>query len=110
MRPTHDCPDWEHAGEEEASSSPTETVGAGSTEDVNKVVELRRVPATEVVTLCFEKASLATVLDTLSAVTGAAFDVAAVHSGKLSLTTKGTVEEIVSQISLLSGTSVTIAQ
>lgn len=76
----------------------------------NRVRELRAIPLTEVISLCVhEEAGLPAALERLSRLTGYAFDVSGTPTPGFTLTAKGTVEEVVSQLSSAAGVTITIA-
>lgn len=66
----------------------------------SRVHELRRVPMNDVISLCVSEAvGLENALESLSVVSGYAFDVSGSPARSFTLTAKGTVEEIVEQLS-----------
>lgn len=73
--------------------------------------EIGRMPLTRTLSLCVhEDAGLPVVLDKLSRATGYAFDVVGSPNAHFTLTAKGTLDDVLSQLSSAAGVSVTIAQ
>ena len=75
----------------------------------NGVHEIRALPPTHVVSLCVsEQAGLPAALDALSRLTGYAFDVSGSPAATFSVQAKGTVEEILAQLSSAAGVTITV--
>ena len=74
-----------------------------------KEQEVAAFPPTHVLSACSAGATLATVLDGISRHTGAAFDVVGDLSTKVDGQVKGTVQEVIRQLSAETGTSITLA-
>jgi hypothetical protein len=78
---------------------------------ITKVEEIRRLPSTEVVSLCVsEEAGLDAALDSLSRMSGYAFDVSGSPAASFTVKAKGTVQEILTQLSSAAGVTITIAR
>ncbi len=82
----------------------------GQAQRDQKLIDIRRLPPTEAVSLCADEAELTSVLDALSSISGLAFDVSGSPSGKFSLEAKGTVVEILKEIEAQTGTTIRIAE
>lgn len=75
-----------------------------------KMREISPMSLNESLSLCVhEEAGLPAVLDTLSRVTGYAFDVSGSPAATFTLTTKGTLEEVLAQLSSAAGVTITVA-
>lgn len=81
------------------------------TDAKNEVKEIQQLPGTEVVSLCVhEEAGLPAALETLSRITGYAFEVSGSPAPNFTLTATGTVDEILVQLSSAAGITVTLAR
>jgi hypothetical protein len=84
--------------------APIQTPGAG------EIIEFQRMPAGEVVSLCADQADLAAVLDSLSQISGFAFEVSGPSPGKFDLRARGTVADVVKEIAAKTQTVITVVE
>ena len=70
--------------------------------------QVRQFPADEIISFCSEGATLQAVLDGLSQDAGAVFEASGPLTGEVTLTTKATLEEIVRQLSVQTGTAISV--
>lgn len=75
--------------------------------DGQEFTRVKLLPATEV-SICAENIPLEVVLDRLSLVTGATFEVADMPPGRVSLKTAGTLEAVVAQLSAAANVNIGI--
>ncbi len=82
-----------------------------SPSDVKKSLhEIHALPESEIMSLCVhEEAGLPAALDALSRMTGSAFDVSGSPAAKFTLTARGTLPEILVELSSAAGVSITVA-
>lgn len=82
----------------------------GEPQAMNRLREVRPIPMTEVISLCVhEEAGLPAALEGLSRLTGYAFDVYGNPAQRFTLTAKGPIDEVVSQLASAAGVTITIA-
>ncbi len=81
---------------------PTEASATG------EVAQMAQVSPTAVLSLCVDNADLASALDALSYVSGAAFDVIGSSSAKFTFKTKGTLDQVLAEIGAKAGTTITV--
>ncbi len=83
-------------------------VGSGKNR-LEKGGKIQEFSPTRKLSVCSEGVSLATLLDRISRDTGAAFDVSGDLTANVKLTEKGTVEEVVRQITNQTHIAITLA-
>lgn len=80
-------------------------------EPTSGVREIQRTPLSQTISLCVHQdAGLPAVLEGLSRYSGYAFDVSGTPAPHFTLTAKGTLDELVSQLSAAAGVNITILQ